>query len=344
MIENRGGDDMAEKLIDKLDGLPPLVRQYCLHKRSIENRSLKTVEEYAYDLRTFFRYMRVQKECLSISLDDRDELMKVDVTGVDLDFINSITTVEVYEFLLFVGDNRKNEWAARARKLCAIKGFYKYLTTKIHLTEHNPARDIDSPKPKKALPKFMTLEEAQSVLDIVAADENTKTPKRDYAIFTLFLNCGMRLAELVGINLGDITRDMSTLRVVGKGNKERIIYLNDPCRNALGEYLVERSHIEGIKDKNALFISRLGKRMGRQAVQLMVHKYLNLAGLENRNLSVHKLRHTAATLLYRSGKVDVRVLKDILGHEQLNTTQIYTHVSDDAMRAAMDANPLVKKH
>lgn len=333
---------MADNLNDKLDGLPQLARQYCLNKRVVENRSPRTVEEYAHDLRTFFRYMRVQKENLSVSLDDREELMKVDITGVDLDFINSITTVDVYEFLIFAGDRRENEWAARARKLCAIKGFYKYITVKMHLSEHNPARDIEAPKPKKSLPKYMTLEETQLFLDTVASDENSKSIDRDYAIVTLFLNCGMRLAELVGINLGDIAADMSTLRVIGKGNKERMIYLNEACRNALGVYLTERSKIVGIKDTNALFISRLGKRMGRQSVQLMVYKYLKLAGLENRKLSVHKLRHTAATLMYRSGKVDVRVLKDILGHEQLNTTQIYTHVSDESMRAAMEANPISK--
>lgn len=325
---------------DKLDGLPKLAREYCLSKFAVENRSAKTVEEYAHDLRTFFRYMRVHKENLSVSLSDKEELAKVDVSDIGLDFIDSVTTVDIYEFLIFAGEFRNNEWAARARKLCAIKGFYKFLTVKMHYTAHNPARDIESPKAKKTLPKFLSLEEAQLLLNTVAADENSKSVDRDYAIITLFLNCGMRLAELVGINLGDIASDMFSLRVKGKGAKERMIYLNDACRNALGTYLVERSKTVGIKEPEALFISRLGKRIGRRAVQLLVYKYLTLAGLENRKLSVHKLRHTAATLMYRSGKVDVRVLKDILGHEQLNTTQIYTHVSDESMRAAMDANPI----
>ena len=178
------------------------------------------------------------------------------------------------------------------------------------------------------------------LLNTVAEDKTSKTVDRDYAIITLFLNCGMRLSELVGINLADISSDMSSLRVVGKGAKERMIYLNGACRDSLASYLAVRAAMPGIVDKNALFLSGRGQRISVKTVQWMVKKYLKLAGFENKRLSVHKLRHTAATLMYRTGKVDVRVLKDILGHEQLNTTQIYTHVSDDAMKAAIDANPI----
>lgn len=329
-------------LSGKLGDLPRLAKEYCLNKSAVENRSLKTVEEYAHDLRTFFRFMLVYKNSLSVSLTDPAELAKVEIGNIELDFIESITTLDIYEFLLFVREQRQNEWSASARKLSAIKGFFKYLTVKMHYLETNPASDIEAPKPRKTLPKFLSLEEAQLLLNTVADAEGDKNRDRDYAIITLFLNCGMRLSELVGINLSDIASDMSTVLVRGKGAKERILYLNDACRAAICTYLIERSKIVAIKEPEALFISRLGKRLGNQAVQNVVYKYLQLAGLEGRKLSVHKLRHTAATLMYRSGKVDVRVLKDILGHEQLNTTQIYTHVSDESMKAAIEANPISK--
>lgn len=331
---------MEKAMSEQLEGLPKLVREYCMSKLVIENRSPRTVSEYAVDLRTFFKYMCVHKELLSVDISDKKALAEVDISEIDLDFINSITTVDIYEFLIFLQSDRRNGWAARARKLSAIKNFYRYLTVKTHLTEHNPAQDIESPKAKKSLPKFLALEEAQTLLNTVAEDKTSKTVDRDYAIITLFLNCGMRLSELVGINLADISADMSSLRVVGKGAKERMIYLNGACRDSLASYLAVRAAMPGIVDKNALFLSGRGQRISVKTVQWMVKKYLKLAGFENKRLSVHKLRHTAATLMYRTGKVDVRVLKDILGHEQLNTTQIYTHVSDDAMKAAIDANPI----
>ncbi len=340
-VSERGLNMERDKNIsEKLTGLPKLVREYCMSKLVIENRSPKTVAEYASDLKTFLRYMRVYKECLSIDISDNEALAKVDISSLGLDFFVDISTMDVYEFLIFTQNTRGNSWSARARKLSAIKNFYRYLTVKMRLTEHNPVHNIEAPKAKKTLPKFMTLEEAQLFLDTIAEDTASKTLARDFAIVTLFLNCGMRLSELVGINLSDISSDMDSLRVLGKGAKERIIYLNDACRDALGAYLTERAADPGIIDKNALFLSGRGKRISNKTVQWMVGKYLKLAGLEHKRLSVHKLRHTAATLMYRTGKVDVRVLKDILGHEQLNTTQIYTHVSDESMREAINANPI----
>ncbi len=331
---------MDKSINEKLNGLPSIAREYCMSKLVIENRSPKTVAEYALDLSVFFKYMRVHKESLSIDVYDNNAISEIDISNIDIKFINSISTLDIYEFLIYTQSIRGNDWASRARKLSAIKNFYKYITVKMHLSEHNPARDIESPKAKKTLPKYLTLEEAQTLLNTIAGDEGSKTLDRDYAIVTLFLNCGMRLSELVGINLSDISADKSTLRVVGKGNKERIIYLNDACRDVLDSYLAVRALISGITEPNALFISNRGVRMSVKTVQWMVYKYLKLAGFENKKLSVHKLRHTAATLMYRTGKVDVRVLKDILGHEQLNTTQIYTHVSDESMRDAIDSNPI----
>lgn len=311
-----------------------------MSKLVVENRSPKTVAEYANDLRTFFKYMRIHKQGLDIDINDNAAVAKVDIKQIDIDFINDITTLDVYEFLLYVQSNRGNEWSARARKLSALKNFYRYITVKVHMTEHDPVKDIEGPKAKRALPKFLTLDEAQTLLDTIASDESSKTLDRDYAMITLFLNCGMRLSELVGIDLADMDAQMQTLRIRGKGAKERMIYLNDACRYAISEYLKPRAAQEGIVDTEALFLSSRGKRISVKTVQWVVYKYLRLAGFESKRLSVHKLRHTAATLMYRTGKVDVRVLKDILGHEQLNTTQIYTHVSDESMKAAAFENPL----
>jgi site-specific recombinase XerD len=242
---------------------------------------------------------------------------------------------------MYVSNDRGNKASARARKLSAIKAFYKYVCTKRHLMDKNPAIDIESPKKRQTLPKFLSVEESLSLLSAVENDKESKTRERDYAIITLFLNCGMRLSELCGINLNDMDKDMHSLRVLGKGAKERIVYLNDACKSALSRYLEIRLS-EKYKAVNvpALFISKQNKRISNKTVQWLVYKYLTLAGLDYKHYSTHKLRHTAATLMYQTGKVDVRVLKEILGHEQLNTTQIYTHVSNKGMQDAIDNNPL----
>lgn len=317
----------------------PVIEEFLNYKLTVQNRSLLTVEQYRLDLSLFFKYIICSR---AGAADDAERYEKSDISCVDLDYAKSVTTSEVYDFLTFTSKQRDNKASARARKLSAIKGFYKYLTIVRKYFENNPARDIDTPRVKKALPKYLTLEEALTLLETIDSDSESKTRKRDYAIVTLFLNCGMRLSELVGINLTSVDRDMNMLRVVGKGNKERIVYLNDACKNALTEYLNVRATLE-IKDKNALFISRLGKRISKKTVQWMIYKYLDMAGLGYRKLSTHKLRHTAATLMYQTGKVDIRVLKDILGHEQLNTTQIYTHVSNESMKNAISSNPLSRE-
>ena len=316
------------------------VQQFAIYKRTIQGCSEKTVNEYMLDLRTFFRYLIAKDKGIDIESED---FIKIDITPIDADYLSKIKTEQIYEFLFYTGDTRKNMWSAKARKLSAIKGLYKYMTLKRNYFEENPAINIESPKPKKALPKFLNLDESMLLLQAILNDEESNTKERDYCIVTLFLNCGMRLSELVGINLTDIDRDLRSLRVLGKGNKERIIYLNDACRDVLRDYIAIRTSpkYENVQTK-ALFLSRLNKRISVKTVQWMVYKYLELAGLEAKHYSVHKLRHTAATLMYQSGNVDVRVLKDILGHEQLNTTQIYTHVSNESMQSAMDQNPLAK--
>ncbi len=321
--------------------LPALLREFANYKSAIQGCSQKTVNEYLLDLRTFLRYMYAVREGISL---ESEEFAEIDIIGIDINFIKTISTEDIYEFLMYSGTVRKNLWSAKARKLSAIKAFYKYLTLKRHLMDDNPAINIESPKAKKTLPKFLTLEESLHLLDTVRSDVRSRNVIRDYTIITLFLNCGMRVSELAGLNLSDIDSEYRSLRVIGKGAKERMIYLNEACRAVLSEYIPYRVSGEKFKNvtDNALFLSEQEKRMGVPSIQWMVKKYLAMAGFESRHLSVHKLRHTAATLMYQTGEVDVRVLKDILGHEQLNTTQIYTHVSDVHMKDAMEQNPLSK--
>lgn len=320
--------------------LPPLVREYATYKAVIQNASEKTISEYMLDLRTFFRFLKARD--LNI-LPTSDEFETINISTVDLDYIKHITVEDIYEFLMYADQTRGNMEAAKSRKLSAIKGFFKYLTTKRMMLEENPAANIESPKRKQSLPKFLSLEESLLLLDAVKNDKASASRVRDYAIITLFLNCGMRVSELVGIDLNDVDRELRSMSVTGKGNKQRIVYLNEACREALGEYMTERLSEKYEKlNTPALFLSKRQQRISVKTVQWLVYKYLDLAGLESKHYSVHKLRHTAATLMYQSGNVDVRVLKDILGHEQLNTTQIYTHVSNRSMEEAMSHNPLAK--
>ncbi len=315
-----------------------LIQEYASYKLSIQGCSKKTVEEYLLDLRTFFRFLIARKRDID---PQSDAFTKINIRSFGLNEIRDITAEDIYDFLFYTNQERGNQWAARSRKLSAIRSLYKYLVVRRRYLDHNPAADIDSPKPKKTLPKVLTLEESLRLLQAVEDDRESPYRVRDFAILTLFLNCGMRVSELVGINLSDLDSELRSLRVTGKGSKERIVYLNDACAQALAAYLAERRgpKYASVHDR-ALFLSRLEQRMSVKTVQAMVYKYLERAGLEAKHYSVHKLRHTAATLMYQSGNVDVRVLKEILGHEQLNTTQIYTHVDNRNMENAMSQNPL----
>jgi len=324
-----------------LQEMPPVVQDFAAYKSGIQNRSPKTVSEYLLDLRTFLRFIVANREGID---PDGEEFEKIHISHLDLSFFGSIRTTEIYAFLQYTGTVRQNLWAAKARKLVTIRMLYRYLVNSTHQLTQNPAADIEAPKARRSLPKFLSLQESLDLLACIREDKESKNVVRDYAIVTLFLNCGMRVSELVGINLNDLARDLSTVRVTGKGAKERMIYLNEACQSALKDYLAIRMAEEGgpaAKEK-ALFLSSRANRISVKTVQWMVYKYLEMAGLGDRKLSVHKLRHTAATLMYQQGGVDVRVLKDILGHEQLNTTQIYTHVSNSDMEEAMAHNPLAK--
>jgi site-specific recombinase XerD len=330
---------MEAKTISSQDK-SPVVERFLRYKLVIQGRSKKTVEEYGLDLRTFFRFLIAMRD--GISPND-DEFNEISIACVDEEFVRGIKTIDILEFMAYTAQARGNSAAARSRKLSAIRMFFKYLTVSEKIISINPAADIESPKKKKSLPKHLSVSESKDLLHSVVSDEESKNKERDFCIITIFLNCGLRLSELAGINLSDIDREMRSLSVVGKGNKERIVYLNDACKSALAAYLLVRARdMTNIrdKDKNALFLSRLGRRISIKTVQWLVYKYLDKAGLSYKHFSTHKLRHTAATLMYQEGGVDVLTLKEILGHSELNTTQIYTHVSDRRLEEAVENHPL----
>lgn len=327
--------------LEKLYEYPEIVKEFANYKLSIQMCSNKTVSEYLLDLRSFMRYIIASRRNNKFT---EDEMLAVTFETVDIEFFRGIKRSEIMDFLGYMQFSRGNHHKATARKLSAIKAIYKYFVIKMRYFEDNPTVGIDTPKLEKKLPKFLNINESLALLNAVKTDESSKTRLRDYAMITLFLNCGMRLSELVGISLADVDDQLRSLRVLGKGAKERVIYLNDACADAIKTYIPERQAVaaNAAKQDNALFLSSRGTRISNKTVQYVVGKYLKAAGLEVKHYSTHKLRHTAATLMYQTGEVDIRVLKDILGHEQLNTTQIYTHVSNSGMEDAMRKNPLAE--
>lgn len=309
--------------------LPQLVQDYLTYVEAIKGHSSLSVLEYASDLRTYFRFMVKHKGLFPADTPDNE----LDLTIVDINFIKTITLNDTYTFLIYCKNERRNNEATRARRVVAIRRFFSYLSENLGLLPANPMKNLDAPKTKKSLPKYLTLDESKKLLSVISG----KNKERDFAIVTLFLNCGMRLSELVSINYNDIKSD-GTIVITGKGNKERTIYLNQACIDAITAYMKVRPN-DKVKDR-ALFLSSRCQRINPRTVEMMVNKYIDMAGLGGRGLSVHKLRHTAATLMYQHGNVDVLVLKEILGHENLGTTEIYTHIQSDASKNAVDSNPL----
>ncbi|MCI8677880.1 MAG: tyrosine recombinase XerC [Lawsonibacter sp.] len=308
---------------------PPILRDFLVYHETIQGHSHRTVDEYYLDLRNFFRFLKQNKNLVSQNapLDD------ISIADVDLPLVRDVTLTDIYSYMNYLSRDRGLNNTSRARKVATIRSFYKYLTNKAKLLETNPVQDLDSPRLKKSLPKYLNLEESMDLLDNV----DGKNSNRDYCILTLFLNCGLRISELVGLNITDVRGDQ--LRVLGKGNKERMLYLNDACQRALTDWLDERSAMT-LVDQNALFVTLQNRRrISTAAVHKLVKKHLSAAGLDSTQYSSHKLRHTAATLMLQNG-VDVRTLQEVLGHDHLNTTQIYTHVDNEDLRTAAKANPL----
>ncbi len=308
---------------------PPILRDFLVYHETIQGHSRRTVDEYYLDLRNFFRFLKQSKGLAAKDV----PLNGISIDDVDLALVKDISLTDIYSYMSYLSRERGLNNTSRARKVATIRSFYKYLTNKAKLLDVNPVQDLDPPRQKKTLPKYLNLEESLDLLDSV----DGKNSSRDYCILTLFLNCGLRISELVSLNKTDV-RD-GQLRVLGKGNKERMLYLNDACQKALLDWLTERDALT-LADQNALFVTLQNRRrISKAAVHKLVKKHLTAAGLDSTQYSSHKLRHTAATLMLQNG-VDVRTLQEVLGHDHLNTTQIYTHVDSDNLRAAAKANPL----
>lgn len=312
---------------------PQIVRDYLFYLQTIKGRSERTVDGYYIDLRTFFRFIKLYKNLVAPDT----EFSEISISDIDLNLIRSISLSDIYEFLHFVSSERDNHAATRSRKVSSLKMFFHYLTSKVNLLENDPTQELEVPGLKKSLPKYLTLEQCLELLKSIDGDFK----ERDFCIITLFLNCGMRLSELVNVNLSDIYGNQ--IRLLGKGNKERIVYLNEACLDAIQTYLSYRNaHPIAPNHKNALFLTRNGTRIGTRRVQQIIEENLKRAGLDSFGFSTHKLRHTAATIMYQYGDVDIRILQQILGHANLGTTEIYTHISSKQLEQAAQSTPLSK--
>ena len=323
-------------MIDYRRESPEILRDFLSYHETIKAHSRKTVDEYYLDLRNFFRYLKRSRDASLANL----ELDEISIMDVGIDLIRSVTLTDVYDYMAYLSRDRARHQnsdntdyglnsTSRARKIATLRSFFGYLTNKKHLLDNNPIKDMDSPKLRKTLPRYLTLDESVTLLESVDGQNS----ERDYCIITLFLNCGLRISELISLNIDDIHDD--ALHVLGKGNKMRVVYLNDACKDALSAYLAVRRNISG-KNAAALFLSSRNARISRSTVHALVKKHIGAAGLDSSQYSSHKLRHTAATLMLQNG-VDV---KAVLGHEHLNTTEIYTHIDNEALRVAARANPL----
>jgi len=325
--------------MQKYSDCPIILRDFLVYHETIKGQSPKTIHEYYLDLRMFLRFVKLMRNEMPINTNLHD----IPIKDVDIEFVRRITTSDIFDFLSYLANDRIPNPdsmvhdkgispTARARKLSALKSFYKYLTVRTKQLSENPVADLEYPKLRKSLPRYLTLDQSAALLQAVAGPNE----KRDYAILMIFLSCGIRRSELVGLNLTDVYEDR--LRVVGKGNKERFVYFGNTCRKAIDSYLPER-HKKVLSDNRALFGSRDNNRISVSAVHRLVKKYLLAAGLDASNFSAHKLRHTAATMML-SGGVDVKTVQEVLGHENLNTTQIYTHIESTELKIAAEANPI----
>ena len=309
---------------------PEFLNEYLVHIKVVKMLSERTIQEYYLDTRLFLKFFCNEQH------DSAENIEDVDISGMTTADLKKITLSDIYNFIFYTADERHNADKARYRKLSALRSFFKYLTKSTHILSEDPTKDIEVPVPKQALPKFLSLNDS---LRLLAASDNSDS-KRDYCILTLFLNCGMRLSELVGINIKDIDFVEKRLKVLGKGNKERMVYLNAACMDALDSYLEDRKANKKAANEPALFISNQNKRISKRRVQQIVENSLKEAGLDGKGITTHKLRHTAATLMYQYGDADVLTLKELLGHASVSTTEIYTHLSDDNVRSAVESNPL----
>ena len=317
---------------------PDYLNSFLDYSITILNKSPNSIKEYNYDLNMFLKFIK-----LRFKLTNETDFSAITISDIPISVISKIKLDDIHAFLSYLAIDLKSKPATRARKVSTIRIFFNYLSQKAGLIEANPAQNLETPKLGKRMPKYLTLDESKKLLNVTCSDEDeNENALRDYAIITLFLNCGMRLSELVGINIKDITFSECKLNVIGKGNKERTIYLNKACMNAIKDYIEQSRPKEGIKydSKDALFLSKRRERISNRTVQYIVKRELQKAGLDTSKYSVHKLRHTAATLMYQYGNIDIRALQELLGHKSISTTEIYTHVDNSQVRNAVESNPL----
>jgi len=317
------------------EGNPEFLNSFLDYTATILNKSPNTVKEYNYDINRFLKYIKKH-----FRMTTEEDLNKIDIHDMSIETLNKITLDDIHSYLFYLTNTFQSKPATRARKASAIRVFFNYLCQKKGLIDNNPALNLETPKLGKRMPRYLSLDESKKLLN-VAIDEKDRNKERDFAIITLFLNCGMRLSELVGININDIDFSECKMNVIGKGNKERTIYLNKACMDAINKYIDIRP-IQGIHigSEKALFLSERLERISNRTVQHIVKTELRKAGLDTNKYSVHKLRHTAATLMYQYGNVDIRALQELLGHESISTTEIYTHVNNEQIRHAVEDNPL----
>lgn len=318
---------------------PILITDYLNYLKSIRGLSSNTIKEYSYDLNLLIRFMIVRKIYYGNIVKFNKEFNDDEINSIiNPSFFETLTLQDFYSYLSYL-DNEKNDTAStRSRKISAIKSFYKYLYSEIEVINSNVSEKLTNPKISQRQPVYLTLTETERLLDTINNEKNDFLRSRDLAIVFTFLTTGMRLSELVSINITDIVNDH--FNIIGKGNKERTVYLTDNCLQLIYSYIIVRAKYIEDKDIDALFISTRKKRISNRAVQSTIDKYLKKAGFDTSIYSTHKLRHTAATLMYKYGNVDIRALKDILGHSNVSTTQIYTHLDDDDLKNAVNKNPL----
>ena len=317
------------------DGNPNFLNSFLDYTATILNKSPNTIKEYNYDLNNFLKFILVH-----FKMTDKKDLKDVDIHDMKISTVEKITLEDIHAYLFYLKNNFNSKAATRARKVASIRVFFNYLCNKSGIIDKNPAQNLETPKQDRRIPKYLSLDDSKKLLE-AATNIDDRNKERDFAIITLFLNCGMRLSELVGINFKDINFNDCKLSVIGKGNKERTIYLNKACMNAINNYIAIRPR-DGVKSdsRDALFLSERKERISNRTVQYIVKQELQRAGLDTNKYSVHKLRHTAATLMYQYGNVDIRALQELLGHESISTTEIYTHVDNSQVRNAVESNPL----
>lgn len=317
------------------DKNPDFLNSFLDYSITILNKSPNSIKEYNYDLNNFLKFMKKH-----LKLTSEIDFEKISINDLTINDMKKITLEDIHYYISYMATELKSSPATRARKISSIRVFFNYLTRKLKVLETNPAQYLETPKIGKRIPKYLSLDESKKLLETVQND-NGRNSERDYAIITLFLNCGMRLSELVNINIKDINLSDCKLNVIGKGNKERTIYLNKACMKAINDYLPNRpKNIVKVDSRDALFLSERRERISNRTVQAIVKRELLKAGLDINKYSVHKLRHTAATLMYQYGNVDIRALQELLGHESISTTEIYTHVDNSQVRNAVESNPL----